>query len=235
MNYQFQLQNIKQQVGNINNNFDYLMNQIQNMTSSKVYNIAIEILNIGISLIKIGTQIPNKENDSFNYALQIENIGMQIQNYGNQIKNMNNMNNMNNNNNINLSMIIPNNNIMMPNQMLGLNLMGINNNNEDWLKGFKMGVEEEKYIEEIEKFDNSPAINIIFKNSQGVTHTLVFKYGTTIDEVLKKYCHKIINEPEFICKKKNCFLFNASQLKFGDKTKIEVFFKGISNPKVVVN
>ena len=234
MNYQFQLQNIKQQIGNINNQFDDLMNQIQNMASSNVYNIAIEILNIGISLIKIGTQIPNKENDIFNYALQIESIGIQIQNYGNQIKNMNNMNNMNNNNNINLSMIIPDNNIMMPNQMLGLNLMGINNNDNDWFKGFKMGVEEEKYIEEIEKFDNSPKINIIFKTNQGVTHTLVFKYGTTIDEVLKKYCHRI-KELEFICKIKRCFLFNASRLKFGDKTKIEDFFKGISNPKVVVN
>ncbi len=235
MNYQFQLQNIKQQIGNINNQFDDLMNQTQNMASSNVYNIAIEILNIGISLIKIGTQIPNKENDIFNYALQIESIGMQIQNYGNQIKNMNNMNSyMNNNNNINLSMIIPNNNIMMPNQMLGLNLMGINNNNEDWLKGFKMAVEEEKYIEEIEKFDNSPKINIIFKTDQGVTHTLVFKYGTTIDEVLKKYCHRM-HEPEFIFKKKKCCLFNARQLKFGDKTKIEDFFPGISNPKVIVN
>jgi len=234
MNYQFQLQNIKQQIGNINNQFDDLMNQMQNMASSNVYNIAIEILNIGISLIKIGTQIPNKENDIFNYALQIESIGMQIQNYGNQIKNMNNMNNMNNNNNINLSMIIPDNNIMMPNQMLGLNLMGINNINEDWFKGFKMGVEEEKYIEEIEKYDNSPKINIIFKTTQGVCFSLPFNYGTTIDEVLKKYCHRM-HEPEFICKIKKCFLFNASQLKFGDKTKIEDFFHGISNTKVLVN
>ena len=227
MNYQIQLQDIKQQLGNINIRFDELMKQIQNMTSSNLYNIAIQILNIGITMIKIGTQIPNKGNDVFNYTLQIENIGMQIQIIGNQIKNMNNMNNMNNNN-----MIIPNNNIMMPNQMLGLNLMGMNNNDEDWLKGFKMGVEEVKYIQEI---DNSPKINIIFKTTQGVSHTIPFNYGTTIDEVLKKYFYRT-NKPELINQKgKFCFLFNSNQLKFGDKTKIEEFFKGIPNPKVVVN
>ena len=58
---------------------------------------------------------------------------------------------MNNNN------IINNNNIMMSNQMLGLNLM--NNNDEEWPKGFKMKIEEENE----EEYDNSPKINIIFK------------------------------------------------------------------------
>ena len=226
MNYQFQLQNIKQQLGNIDIQFNYLMNQIQNMTSSNVYNMAIQIFYIGINMFNIGTQMPNMGTDAFNYALQIENIGIQIQNIGNQIKNMNNMNNMNNNN------IIPNNNIMMSNQMLGLNLMGMNNNDEEWLKGFKMGVEE---ANEEEEYDSSPKINILFKTTQGVTHTIVYKYGTTIDEVLKKYLYRI-NRPELINEKgKFCFLFNARQLKFGDKTKVEDFFKGISNPNVVVN
>ena len=221
MNYQFQLQNIKQKLGNINIQFDHLMNQMQNMTLFNAYNMAIQILNIGISMLNIGTQIPNMGNDIYNYALQIENIGMQIQNIGNQIKNMNNMNNMNNN------MIIPNNNIMIPNQMLGLNLMGMNNIDEDWLKGFKMGGEEENYI-------YPPKINIIFQTTRGVTHNFVFDYGTTIDEILKK-CFYRINKPELINQKgKFCFKFNASQLKFGDKTTIEEFFKGISNPKVIV-
>ena len=75
-------------------------------------------------------------------------------------------------------------------------------------------------------------MNIIFNTTQGVSHTLLCEYGTTIDELLKKYLHRI-NKPELI--EKLCFLFNARQLKFGDKTKIEDFFKGISNPKVVVD
>jgi len=227
MNYQFQLQNIKQQLGNIETQFDHLMNQMQNMTSFNVYNMAIQIFNIGINMINIGTQMPNMGNDDFNYALQIENIGMQIQNIGNQIKNMNNINKMNNN------MIIPNNNIMMPNQMLGLNLMGMNNKDYDeWIKGFNMGIAE---VNGIENVDNINTIIIIFKTTRGLTYTLVFKYGTTIDEVLKKYLHRV-NRPDLINqKRKIVFLYNGSQLKFGDKTKVEDFFKGISNPKVVVN
>ena len=210
MNYQFQLKNIKQQLGNIDTQFNLLMNQIQDMTSSSVYNMAIQILNIGINMLNIGIQIPNLGNGVFNYSLQIENIGIQIQNIGNQIKN-----NMNNNNKI------PNNNIMMP---------GKNNNDEECIKGFKMGDKEANE----EEYDNSPKINIIFKTTQGVTHKIVCNYGTTIDEVLKKYLNTV-NKPELINQNKLCFLFNAAQLKFGDKTKVEDYFKGILNPKVVVN
>ena len=223
MNYQFQLQNIKQQLGNIDTQFTQLMNQMQYMTSFNVYNMAVQIFNIGINMLNIGTQMPNIGNNTFNYALQIENIGMQIQNIGSQIKNMNNMNNMNNN------MIIPNNNMMMPNQMIGLNLMDMNNNDDEWMRGFNMGVDE---VNEEEEVDNTKKMNIIFKTTQGVVNNLCCKYGTTIDELLKKYLHRV-NKPELI--EKLCFLFNARQLKFGDKTKIEDFFEGISNPKVIVN
>ena len=219
MNYQFQLQNIKQQLGNIDTQFAQLMNQMQYMTALNVYNMAVQILNIGINMLNIGTQMPNMGNNTFNYALQIENIGMQIQNIGSQIKNMNNMNN---------NMVILNNNMMMPNQMIGLNLMDMNNNDDaEWMRGFKMAEDEVNEEEEV----NTNYMNITFKNTQGVFHTLAFKYGTTIDEILKKYLHRV-NKPD---QEKICFLFNANQLKFGCKTKIEDFFKGISNPKVIVN
>ena len=101
MNYQSQFQNIKQQLGNIDIQFDQLIGQAQNMTSSNSYSIAIQILNIGINVLNLGNLLSNMENDTFSYALQIENIGMQIQNIGNQIKNKNNMNNMNNMNDMN--------------------------------------------------------------------------------------------------------------------------------------
>ena len=217
MNYQFQLQNIKLQLGNIDIQFGQLMNQNNYMTSSNVYNMAIQILNIGISMLNIGTQAPNMGNDTFNYALQIENIGMQIQNFGNQIKNVNNMNN---------NMTIPNNNNMMMKFNMDMS------KDEEWIKGFKMGLEEINKKEE--EFYDSPRINITFKTTSGVTHTIKFKYGTTIDEVLKKYLNTV-KRPDLINTSKMCFLFNASQLKFGDKTKVEDFFKGLSNPKVIVN
>ena len=73
-------------------------------------------------------------------------------------------------------MIISNNNIMMPNHMLGLNLMDMNNNDEGWLKGFKIRGEEVNYI-------HPPKINIIFKTTRRAIHIFTFDYGTTIDEV----------------------------------------------------
>ena len=121
--------------------------------------------------------------------------------------------------------------------MMNMNMMNMNND-EEWMKGFKMGVEEVNGGQSDDLDDGKPKINVIFKTTQGVTHTLVYSYGTTIDAVLKKYL-KRVNREDLINDEKNkgkiCFLFNAAQLKFGDNTAIEAFFKGISNPKVVVN
>ena len=74
----------------------------------------------------------------------------------------------------------------------------------------------------------------MYSRLQGDVHSLVCKYETTIDELLKKYLHRV-NKPELINSEKICFLFNASQLKFGDKTKIEDFFKGNSSPTIIVD
>ena len=127
---------------------------------------------------------------------------------------------------------------MGPMGMMNMNMMQMNmNNDEEWMKGFKMGVEEVAGTQ-TEDLGDGPKINVIFKTTQGVTHTLVYNYGTTVDEVLRKYL-KRVNREDLINDEQNkgkiCFLFNAAQLKFGDTTKIENFFKGISNPKVVVN
>ena len=127
---------------------------------------------------------------------------------------------------------------MGPMGMMNMNMMQMNmNNDEEWMKGFKMGVEEVNGTQQ-EDLGDGPKINVIFKTTQGVTHTLVYNYGTTVDDVLKKYL-KRVNREDLMNDEQNkgkiCFLFNAAQLKFGDKTTIENFFKGISNPKVVVN
>lgn len=119
------------------------------------------------------------------------------------------------------------------------NMMGMNmNENEEWLKGFKMGVEEINNTQAQDNDANTPGpkINVIFKTTQGTTHTLVYNYGTTIDQALSKYLNRV-GRPELIGDTTNkiCFLFNAAQLKFGDQTKVENFFKNVNNPKVVVN
>ena len=112
------------------------------------------------------------------------------------------------------------------------------NENEEWMKGFQMGVEEVNNAKSQDNEANNPGpkLNVIFKTTQGTTHTLVYNYGITIDQALFKYLQRV-GKPELYEEKSNkiCFLFNAAQLKFGDQTKIEVFFKGVTNPKVVVN
>ena len=207
-----QLQNIKQQLGNIDIQFDQLMNlaQTQNMTSSNIYSITIQILNIGINMLNLGTQVSNMKNGTFNYALQIENIGMQIQNIGNQIKNMNNINNMNNN-------------IIMPN-LIPMNMMMVND--KDWMAGFQMGIDE---CNDIIKTNE---INITFKTTQGIHINMMFKKGTTIDEVIKKFFYRV-NRPKLIQTKQISFLYNGSPLRLGDMRKIEDVFNINSNPVIV--
>ena len=124
----------------------------------------------------------------------------------------------------------------MNNNMMLMNMMG-GGNDEDWLKGFKMGVDEVKV-------NNEPnfcggKINVIFKTTQGVSHAMAFDFGTTIDQALRKYLGRV-GKSELLDDLENtsnkiCFLFNAQQLKFGDNRKIENFFQNNLNPKIIVN
>ena len=132
----------------------------------------------------------------------------------------------------------------MPNMMMNNNInfipnMNINNNSiskedEEWLKGFQIDVNEVNNINK-EDLNPGPKINIIFKTTKCTTYTMVFNYGTTIDQILEKFL-KRFGRPELYGKSdKISFLFNASPLRFGDKTPVEEYFKGNQNPKVVVN
>ena len=78
-------------------------------------------------------------------------------------------------------------------------------------------------------------MNLTFKTTQGQIHCILVDYGTTINEILEKYL-KRVGRPDLIGDKNNkfCALFNAVQLKFGDKTKVESFFERAINPTVVV-
>ena len=114
---------------------------------------------------------------------------------------------------------IINNNMQIPGMMY----------NKDLLKEFQIG---------FETLSTGPKMHVIFKTTQGVNTDLFVDYDTTIDKLLEKYL-KTVNRPDLIGDKnilrKICFLFNAYQLKFGDQTPVKNFFKGIQNPKVVVN
>ena len=128
-------------------------------------------------------------------------------------------------------------NMNMGNMNMG-NFMQNQGEEEEWMKGFKMGVEEVNNTGEQDGDANTPGpkMNVIFKTTQGTAHTMVYNYGTTIDQALAKYLNRV-GRPDLIGDKSNkiCFLFNAAQLKFKDQTKVEAFFKNVNNPKVVVN
>ena len=188
---------------------------------------------------------PNNMINNLNNMINNPN-NMMINNPNNIINNPNNMminnpNNMiNNNNNYPMNMGMPNMMNMGMNNMMGLPIgsgMGImfnnmNDEDEEWLKGFKMADEE---VNNYNDTGPGPKKNVIFQTTKRDCHILVVNYGVTIDELLKRYL-KRIGRPELIGDKSNKirFLYNTEELKFGDKTTIEKCFKNALNPKVVV-
>ena len=189
---------------------------------AQIYTMAIQLFNTGIQIINIANQIPdNPGMDIMNLKKQIQNIGFQIQNLGNQI----NVNNINNNMmmKMNYNMGIQNNNMMMSN---------INQNedeDEEWLEGFKIGVEEAS-----EKNNKIPKKNLLFTTTIGSSRNLLLDYWTTVGDSLRKYLLEI-NRPELINTDKISFFFNAKKLRFDDETKIEIKFQSAISPRIVVN
>ena len=125
---------------------------------------------------------------------------------------------------------------MMNFPMFNGNMANITNEeNDEWMKGFQMGVEE---VNSSQVEDNSPGpkMNIIFRTTQGTTTNMIYPYGTTLDKAIEKYLTRV-GRPDLYRDKSNqiCFLFNGSQVKFGNNQKIEVFFKNIHGPKIIVN
>lgn len=124
---------------------------------------------------------------------------------------------------------------MMP--MPGMNNQFMNMNaDEGWMKGFKIGVEEinSSGTQDDDANKPEPKLYVIFQKP-GATLTLPYAYGTTIEKALEKYLRRL-GRPELIGYNSNKIRFfsNVTQLKFGDKTKVEVFFKNVNNPIVAV-
>lgn len=121
----------------------------------------------------------------------------------------------------------------MPNNM---NMMAMQED-EEWLKGFKMGVDEVNNPGG--NFDdsnyNGPKLNIIFTTTIGQNRNMKFKHGTTISQAIKRYLASVGKEDLFGKNDKVNFLFNANKLDFDDETPIEQKFRNILLPKIVVN
>jgi hypothetical protein len=124
------------------------------------------------------------------------------------------------------------NNNFMPNMMMNNN--SISDEIEDWLKGFKLMAQEVNIIND-EDSNHGPKIHIIFVTTICTSYIMDFNYGTTITKMLEKYLQKIGKSHLYCTDNKICFLFNDIRLRFGDQTPIEEFFKGMTNPKILIN
>ena len=128
--------------------------------------------------------------------------------------------------------------MQMPMQanMFNQNMMGqMDDADSEWMKGFQMGVEEVNSSQQEENVAG-PKINIIFRTTQGTTTNMIYPYGITLDQALEKYLARV-GRPDLYRDKSNqiCFLFNGSQIKFGEQQKVAASCRNITGPKIIVN
>ena len=93
-------------------------------------------------------------------------------------------------------------NMNMQGMPQGMNMNMAMMDNEEWLKGFQMGVDEVNALAQQESQNDGPKINVIFKTTQGTTTAMVYDYGTTIDKSLEKYL-KRVGRPDLYQQKKD--------------------------------
>ena len=128
---------------------------------------------------------------------------------------------------------------MPMNNMNMMGNMGLSGGGEDdeWMKGFKMGVDEVNNPGGDNDPDlNSPGpkLNVLFTTTIGTSRNIVLNHSTTIDDALQKYL-KTVGKSNLYKSDKISFLFNATKLNYGDKKTVGEFFRNSPNPKVIVN
>jgi hypothetical protein len=82
-----------------------------------------------------------------------------------------------------------------------------------------------------------PKYSVIFTTTQGLKTNIVISGDRCVDTLLKTFLARL-GQINLYFEKSNkiCFIFDGSQLKFGDKRKIKDYFGHFNNnPKVVVN
>ena len=80
--------------------------------------------------------------------------------------------------------------------------------------------------------DNIPKMDITFKTTKNEITNMCLKYGTTVREMMEKYCEEkglSINDDRY------AFINNARKINKNDMTPIESFFINQSKPIIIVN
>ena len=133
------------------------------------------------------------------------------------------------------------NNVYPMNMPMNMNMNMMNNNNP---MGMGMGMPGSMMFNPMNSMmsnqmpikERSPTKKkIIFNTTQGVTTDLEVDPLITLDELLKNYLKRVGREDLIGDKKERIFfMFNAYKVKFGDKTTVKMFFKGMQFPKITV-
>jgi len=231
---------------NLNKSFDIKLNNYELLNNIKEIN--------NNDILKDISKIINEKNafDKFIHIFNIYNA-MNSENYkfDENMRNMKNINNSINNVYINNQNILNNNfnqNIMNINNNLMPNILNNNNFNtnqsmmmnnnylpiQNKMNNINNGVGEANYYNDYDI--SEPKINVYFKTKSGQITTLVINYKKTIDQLLKKYLERV-GRTELIgdIGRKVTFIYNARQLKFGDNTPVEQYFKYIKDLSITVN
>ena len=140
----------------------------------------------------------------------------------NNMNNMNSMNNMYNMNNMINTCFFPNQNQMMPQQVMAGN----------WTEMYTMNQQNMG-------FNNYNPMNkklsVIFKTGKGLITIVFIDYGKTVNYLIQVY-FKRMGKPGLINRPKEIgLIYNARLINFNESRLVEDFFGGATNVTITVN
>ena len=176
---------------------------ISNDYGTQLKNIGMQLQNMGLEIQNMGMQNPYIfQNQLQNIGIQVSNYGIQIFNFGVQMTNIiNNIQGINMNFNIQMSNML--NQMKMMEQM---NPLMINNNNN----------EEKNKCNNSNCSCNNPNYIRIILDYCGERKFFVVNKEQNVEEIFNKYL-----EEKNLDKNNIDFFYNASKLKYNNKTKFK--------------
>ena len=142
--------------------------------------------------------------------------------------------NMGNNfNNINNGFLFPNQNQMMPQQLIAGNWTQMYSTNQPNFDNLNM-INNMNNMNNMNNVTNKK-ISVIFKTGKGLIFTVFIDFGKTVNYLIRVF-FKRIGKPELINKPKEIgFIYNAKLINFNESQLVEDFFGGLSNVTITVN
>ena len=218
-------------INNANNNFH------NNNLNPKTFDINVTPNNFG----KLTNNNLNSNGmNNFNSGSALGNFNMNNMNQNITNNHLNNPNtnfannnfNMNNNNfNQNLMNNFNNNGFGFPGFNMMINNFGIRDDedNDEWMKAFKMGIEEVNKVN-----SKSEVYNVTFKTNRGKTTNIKVGRGTTLSHLIEMYFERI-NRISLMGNNNIVFISNGMKISHkNNNIPVEDFFKNTFSPYILV-